>query len=36
MLLTEAENWAKDNNISDIQLNVREFNKNAKSFYLNR
>ena len=35
MLLNEAENWARDNDISDIQLIVREFNKNAKSFYLN-
>lgn len=35
MLLSKIENWAKDNNILDIQLNVREFNKNAKNFYLN-
>ena len=35
LLLTELENWARDNNILDIQLNVREFNRNAKIFYLN-
>ena len=35
MLLSKIEGWAKNNNILDIQLNVREFNKNAKNFYLN-
>ncbi len=35
ILLSEVENWAKNNNILDIQLNVREFNKDAKNFYLN-
>ena len=35
MLLSKIEDRAKDNNILDIQLNVREFNKNAKNFYLN-
>lgn len=35
ILLSEVENWARDNNILDIQLNVREFNEDAKKFYLN-
>jgi len=35
MLLSKIEDRAKNNNILDIQLNVREFNKNAKNFYLN-
>lgn len=35
MLLSKIEDWAKNNNILDIQLNVREFNKSAKKFYSN-
>lgn len=35
ILLSEVEDWARDNDILDIQLNVREFNNDAKNFYLN-